>query len=300
MARIEVPRSISEAPTDRLYTSVLIDQQLRQITGARAPTVGQGTGDAAAREPSAYLMGDQSAANNQQTTIQIVMRALVGTQVFDFLDEKARAKTSIDLDFRTFGPIRNRFPLKTEFIISAAGTAGGTKGLSLLAGPGLYMGTDAEKHTVREGGVLEVVDGPLTKEDYTVAVPLEGSAGSDYLPSVSTGINPRFLVLSDVLYDVAGENPQPYVKGRSGIALWPSKGDSSTTVLDEAALLLKVQVVHRDQSVHWTAKGTVGGFNPGLGEDSLLYTLDVTLSEAMARTVIIHSSEAHLGKPHYS
>ena len=117
---------------------------------------------------------------------------------------------------------------------------------------------------------------------------------------MATGINPRFLVLSDVLYDVAGENPQPYVKGRSGIALWPSKGDASATVIDESALLLKVQVVHRDQSVHWTAKGTVGGFNPGLGEDSLLYTLDVTLSEAMARTVIIHSSEAHLGKPHYS
>ena len=147
MARIEVPRSISEAPTDRLYTSVLIDQQLRQITGARSPTVGQGTGDAAAREPSAYLMGDQSAANNQQTTIQIVMRALVGTQVFDFLDEKARAKASIDLDFRTFGPIRNRFALKTEFIVSAAGVCRGNQGPFVCLQPRGFIWAPTRRNT---------------------------------------------------------------------------------------------------------------------------------------------------------
>ena len=40
--RIEVPRAISEAPTDRIFVSVELDGQLRQIVGARAPTVGQG------------------------------------------------------------------------------------------------------------------------------------------------------------------------------------------------------------------------------------------------------------------
>ena len=132
--KIEVPRSISEAPTDRLHVSVKIDGLERIITGARAPTVGQSAGEGSTRSPSNYLLGAR-VQQNQQTTIQIVMRALVGTMVFDFLDQAARDEDNISLDFRTFGKIRDLFSDVSRFAIAAKSEANnGTKGLSEITG----------------------------------------------------------------------------------------------------------------------------------------------------------------------
>ena len=74
--------------------------------------------------------------------------------------------------------------------------------------------------TINEGGILEVVDGLLTKDDYTVEV--SPGAVTDYLPSAA--LNPDMLVIEDILYDANKLNPQAYIDGRTAIAMWPNKG----------------------------------------------------------------------------
>lgn len=324
MARIEIPREISEAPADRIFISVPVDGQPRMLSGARSPTIGQGAGDAASRQPSAYMLGNRNQGQNQQTTIQIVMRALVGTVLFDYLDEKSRDSGSIDLDFRTFGDIQHRFTVgddsdnfKVLFEIEAEVSTGGAKGLSLIKGKANSTtghqtakffefdnshvdetgnaGRELDPKRIREGGVLEVIDGSLSKDDYTIKL----TGVSNEYEFVNVASNPLFLVCSAILYNDDKLAPQVYVPGRTAIANWPNDGQGSAAVIDHAGTLGKLQVVHRNQSVKWTAKGTVGGFQPTPGEDSLLYTLDVTLTEAMTKPILIHSSEAHYGNPAY-
>ena len=96
-----------------------------------------------------------------------------------------------------------------------------------------------------------------------------------------------FIVISDILYDAAGKNPKVYTKGRAAVAAWPSGTE-------------KHLIAHCDQSVKWTAKGDAQSFQPGFGEDSSLYTLDVTLTEAMPRAEIIHPADVGQGNPAYA
>lgn len=299
--RIEVPRSISEAPIDRLVTSVKIDSILRAIPGARAPTFGT-EGVSTTRTPSEYLLGDRSDAEDN-TTVEIVMRALVGTTVFDHLDKQARASASVELDWRSFGPIIHRFGANDYWAIAAKVTASNpAKGLSeltpkaatsspLVTKPSYKIGDEEGTPKLRPGGVLEVVDNSKTKEDIQPFTVKATFTKRDH--------NPEFLVLQEVLYDDDGANPKLYVAGQdAAVGFWPNDGNetvASVTIQGQGA----GRVVYRDQSVKWTAKGTVDSFEPSFAEDSSLYTLRVILSEAMPKATIIHSAEVFLAADDY-
>ena len=297
--RIEVPRSISEAPTDRLRVSVVIPDSAgnqsreRLIPGARAPTVGQSAGDGNTRSPANYLMGAR-AQQNQQTTIQVVMRALVGTVHFDFLDQAARDEDNITLYFRTQGEIQAMFPAsKGGFAVGASGAVGsavadlseitGAQGDGQHAAAEFTLGSEAEEDTkvhIDQGGVLVAVAAGTTKSSKIIAA-------EDVVL-----IGPSFLVVSDILYDADGDNPKMFTKGRAAIANWPTKAGP--------AFAPEPVVAYCDQSVEWSAQGDVQGFQPGFGEDSSLYTLDVTLTEAMPRAKVIHPADADKGNLAYA
>lgn len=313
MARIRVPTPISEAPTDRLRVGFDMDGTKRMLIGARAPTIGQGAAQGGAvRSPSAYLLSEQD-DDDQQTTIQIVHRALVGTQLFKWLEEKKRAKGSISLDFRTFGRILHRFKDSdgdyAGFTVGPRATDGGAKGLSEIsvrtATSGYYLadlfvaGTDGldkrfDKEKIKEGGILEVITD--TSKDDGPTIRTGGLVSSGF---VKQDHNPEFMVISAILYDANGENPKAFVEaGASATFPWPNDGNGNVT--SAGVDTDKHLVAHREQSVRWTAAGTVQDHQPGFGEDSALYTLSVTLTSAMGEAVLIHSSEADEFNPHYT
>ena len=62
------------------------------------------------------------------------MRAMVGTRIHEYLAARRGASGSIDLDFRTFGLIRHRFPVQNLFAVAAEIGAGGARGLSQITG----------------------------------------------------------------------------------------------------------------------------------------------------------------------
>ena len=303
MPRLNVPLSIREARTDRLRVSVKLDDgKERIIPGARAPTVGQAAGQGTTRSPSNFLLGART-QQDQETTIQVVLRALVGTEVFNFLDKTARDKAPIDLDFRVFGTI-------DRIVISeATGAAGilevadfaGIAGLSELKLKGnkfglpagdsgssaLTIGDDANSDLKRGTQLSIVKAGTIAGSKLESFIEADGTIGTNEDAKL-----PAFLVVSDVLYDAAGENPKAFVVARTAITNWPNDGDISSAADNTIAI--------GDQCVKWTASGEATGFQPGFGEDSALYTLDVTLTDAMPTPRIIHPAEVNIGNPAYA
>ena len=279
MARLDVPLCIAEAPTDRLRVSVEISGDLRLIPGARAPTIGQAAGEGAVRTPGQYLLG-KNVQEDQQTTVQIVQRALPGTQVFDFLDQAARDNDEIDLDFRAFGSLMKVVTTMTKAdehfeIIAADSTGMSEVQIGSIADLTIGGGSEAD---LFPGIVLYHVKTGTTKD----------SGNEDFIEHHGTASDPEFVVISDVFYDSSGASPKAYTKTILTAAGFPN--DSSTVA---TGVVGDVAIAH--PSVKWTAVGNATSFQPGFGEDSALYTLDVTLTEVMPRAEVIHPADVNIG-----
>ena len=278
MVRLDVPLSIAEAPTDRLRVSVDIDGNKRLIPGARAPTIGQAAGEGAGRTPSQYLLGAQ-VQENQQTTVQIVQRALPGTQVFDFLDQAARDQDEIDLDFRAFGSLKHVITVAATKGFMIGVEANGLSELSLhadvLADIGLGNASDKNVKLVAGSMLAHVKDGTE-----------EGSDNEDFIEKAATPSVPDIWVVDSIIY--TGTAAKAYVKGVATQHGFPNASGSPNVVIAGDVAIC-------DPSVHWTAKGNATSFQPGFGEDSALYTLDVTLTESMPRALPIHPADVNEG-----
>lgn len=289
MSRLNVPLSISEAPTDRLRVSVKDnDGNVRLIPGARAPTVGQGAGQGATRTPSQYLLGARGADTGQETTLQIVCRALVGTQIFDLLDEKARGDKPIELDFRTFGTIKrivNAKAASIHFVIAAE-----SNGLSEISISGNALESHADHISIGDDDDDDLIRGRQLSHVKTGTK--ESSELEDFIEKAASEGAPDFVVISEVRYKADGTVPKAYIIGRTA-ADFPNAKASPGEAVDGTIAI-------GDQCVMWTAKGVATSFQPNFDEDSLLYTLDVTLSAAMPKAQIIHPADVNIGNPSYA